>query len=44
MVMTIRNTCRMFVNLFQLVGDREIKASVSLHQCGWIGTSQRGVH
>ena len=26
MVMTIRNTCRMFDNLFQLVGNREMKS------------------
>ena len=26
MSMTIRNTCRMFDNLFQLVGNREIKS------------------
>ena len=26
MVMTIRNTCRMFDNLFQLVGNRELKS------------------
>ena len=26
MVMTIRNTCRMFDDLFQLVGNREMKS------------------
>ena len=26
MVMTIRNTCRMFDNLFQLIGNREMKS------------------
>ena len=26
MVMTIRNTCRMFQDLFQLVGNREMKS------------------
>ena len=26
MVMTIRNTCRMFDNLFQLIGNRETKS------------------
>ena len=31
MVMTIRNTCRMFDNLFQLVGDREMKSLNSSH-------------
>ena len=26
MVMTVRNTCRMFNDLFQLVGNREMKS------------------